>query len=50
MQPLERAKSITRRFVKYTGCMKNIVEILEYFAGYFLQGLCRKALRGPGSP
>ena len=32
MQPLERAKSITRRFVKYTGCMENISEILEYFA------------------
>jgi hypothetical protein len=50
MQPLVRAKSITRRFVKYTGCMKNMEHILEYFAGYFLQGLCRKALREPGLP
>jgi hypothetical protein len=32
MQPLERAKSITRRFVKYTGCMENTGKILEYFA------------------
>jgi hypothetical protein len=30
--------------------MKNIEKILEYFAGYFLQGFCRKALKEPGSP
>ena len=48
MQPLARAKSITRRFVKYTGCMENIGQILEYFAQYFLQVLCTKALRAPG--
>jgi hypothetical protein len=44
MQPLEREKSITRRFVKKTGCMENMDEILEYLAQYFLQNLCKKPL------